>query len=238
MYKHLSCAAFKIKLTTGSGNAGTCEKLHDRSRIRLRQKAGMCASALRRRSAEARLLRLWVRIPLGTWIFVCYECCVLSGRGLCDELIPRPEESYRLWCVVVCDLETLWIWMVLAHAGLSRQKQTNRAQVQKWIAPPALTRRKYTRNISYGSRRVVRRAENLTTFMCRLTWNLRASTSCNPSGPVQACTGFALPLPVPFMALSMLALRAVIAFLCFFYIAIISTNNAKYIIFILTIFIL
>jgi hypothetical protein len=32
-------------------------------------------------------------------------CFVLSGRGLCDELITRPEESYRLWCVV-CDLET------------------------------------------------------------------------------------------------------------------------------------
>ena len=47
MYKHLSCAAFKIKLTTGSGNADTCEKLHDRSRIRLRQKASLCASALR-----------------------------------------------------------------------------------------------------------------------------------------------------------------------------------------------
>jgi len=31
---------------------------------------------------------------------------VLSGRGLCDELIIRPEESYRLCCVVVCDLET------------------------------------------------------------------------------------------------------------------------------------
>jgi hypothetical protein len=30
----------------------------------------------------------------------------LSGRGLCDELITRPEESYRLWCVVLCDLET------------------------------------------------------------------------------------------------------------------------------------
>jgi hypothetical protein len=30
---------------------------------------------------------------------------VLSGRGLCDELITRPEESYRL-CCVVCDLET------------------------------------------------------------------------------------------------------------------------------------
>ena len=32
--------------------------------------------------------------------------CVLSGRGLCDALITRPEESYRLWCVVVCDIET------------------------------------------------------------------------------------------------------------------------------------
>jgi hypothetical protein len=31
---------------------------------------------------------------------------VFSGRGLCDELIARPEESYRLWCVIVCDLET------------------------------------------------------------------------------------------------------------------------------------
>jgi hypothetical protein len=31
---------------------------------------------------------------------------VLWSRGLCDELITRPEESYRLCCVVVCDLET------------------------------------------------------------------------------------------------------------------------------------
>ena len=31
---------------------------------------------------------------------------MLSGRGLCDELITRPEESYRLCCVVVCALET------------------------------------------------------------------------------------------------------------------------------------
>jgi len=30
----------------------------------------------------------------------------LSGRGLCDGLITRPEESYRMCCVVVCDLET------------------------------------------------------------------------------------------------------------------------------------
>jgi hypothetical protein len=31
---------------------------------------------------------------------------MLSGRGLCDGLITRPEESYRLWRVVVCDQET------------------------------------------------------------------------------------------------------------------------------------
>ena len=62
--------------------------------------------SLRRRPAAARLLRSWVRIPPGAWIFVCCECCVLAGRGLWDELITRPEESYRLLCVVVCDLET------------------------------------------------------------------------------------------------------------------------------------
>jgi hypothetical protein len=60
-----------------------------------------------RRSAAARLLRSWVWIPPGAWMFVCCKCCVLSGRGLCDELITRPEESYRLWCVIVCDLENL-----------------------------------------------------------------------------------------------------------------------------------
>ena len=39
-------------------------------------------------------------------MFVCCECCVLSGRGLCDGLITRPEESYLLWRVVVCDQQT------------------------------------------------------------------------------------------------------------------------------------
>jgi hypothetical protein len=28
---------------------------------------------------------------------------VSSGRGLCDGPIPRPEESYRLWCASECD---------------------------------------------------------------------------------------------------------------------------------------
>ena len=37
---------------------------------------------------------------------VSCEFCVLSRRGLGDGPIPRPEESYRLCCVIVCDLET------------------------------------------------------------------------------------------------------------------------------------
>jgi len=32
-------------------------------------------------------------ISAGAWIFVCREYRVLSGRGLFDELITRPEES-------------------------------------------------------------------------------------------------------------------------------------------------
>jgi hypothetical protein len=58
------------------------------------------------KSAAVRLLRLRVWIPPGSWMSVSSERCVLSDRGLCDKLITRPEESYRLCCVVVCDLET------------------------------------------------------------------------------------------------------------------------------------
>ena len=55
---------------------------------------------------------------------VCCECCVLSGRGLCDELITRPEEFYRLWCVVVCDLETSRTsrpWPALARSATEKR---------------------------------------------------------------------------------------------------------------------
>jgi hypothetical protein len=79
---------------------------------------------LRRRSAAAHLLRSSVRIPPGAWMFVCCECCVLSGRCLCDELITRPEESYRLWCVVVCDLETSRMRRPWPAMGRSATKKT------------------------------------------------------------------------------------------------------------------
>jgi len=77
----------------------------------------------RSRSTAARLLRSWVRIPPGAWMFVCCECCVLSGRGLCDGLITRPEGSYRTWCVVVCDLETSRMrrpWPVLGRSATGK----------------------------------------------------------------------------------------------------------------------
>jgi hypothetical protein len=44
-----------------------------------------------------------VQIPPGRgYLSGCY---VLSGKGPCEELITRPEESYRLCCFNVCDLK-------------------------------------------------------------------------------------------------------------------------------------
>jgi len=81
---------------------------------------------LRPTSAAARLLRSWVRIPSGHWCLSVVSVCVLSGRGLCVGLITRTEEDYRLWCVVVCDLETAWMRRPWPTGGLLRQKQTNK----------------------------------------------------------------------------------------------------------------
>jgi len=75
----------------------------------------------------------------------------LSGRGLCDGLITRPEESYRLCCVVVCDLETSRIGapyiydishlrvnvpIVLKSGSLSLLEPSGRAQACNGIALP------------------------------------------------------------------------------------------------------
>ena len=83
---------------------------------------GACRSqwprGLKSRSAAARQLRLWVRILPGAWMFASCVCCVLSGRGLCVGLVTRAEKSYRLWCVVVCNLEISSMgrpWLALGH---------------------------------------------------------------------------------------------------------------------------
>jgi len=79
---------------------------------------------LRRKFAAARLLRLLFRIPLRAWMYVCCDCCVLSGRGLCDGMITRPEESYRLWCVVVCGLETSCMSRPWPNGGCCARKKS------------------------------------------------------------------------------------------------------------------
>ena len=51
---------------------------------------------------------------------------MLSGSVLCEELITRPEESYRIWCVVVYDLENLVNEEALANwEGFCPQNKTN-----------------------------------------------------------------------------------------------------------------
>ena len=52
------------------------------------------------------------------------------------------------------------------------------------------------RNISWGWRRLVREADNLTTFMCPMSWKSGSLNLLEPSGPHQACYGTPLPLPV------------------------------------------
>jgi hypothetical protein len=55
---------------------------------------------------------------------------VLSGRGLCNELITLPEESYRLWCVVVLwsrnlvNEESLAYWRTVAPKERKTERQT------------------------------------------------------------------------------------------------------------------
>ena len=63
-----------------------------------------------------------MRIPQEAWIFFSYECCVLSVRGLSDELISRREDSYRLLCVAVRDLENLIIRRPCSNGGFAPEE--------------------------------------------------------------------------------------------------------------------
>ena len=119
---------------------------------------------LRHRSAGARLLRLCVRIPPRAWMFVCCECCVLSGRGLCDELITRPEESYRLWCVVMCDLETSRMrrpWPALGRSATARKKNI---YIYVYICIYIYIRHKRTEYHNYGRGKVCQDREFFLTM--------------------------------------------------------------------------
>ena len=45
-------------------------------------------------SAAARNAGIASSNPAGACLSVCFECCVLSGTGLCDRPITRPEDSH------------------------------------------------------------------------------------------------------------------------------------------------
>ena len=93
-------------------------------------------SGLRRGSSAVRLLGLRVRIPLGAWVYVSCECCVLSCSSLCGWPIPRPEKSYRLWYVIVCDLETSSTrrpWLALGCCARNKRKCEGPSVPNDWM---------------------------------------------------------------------------------------------------------
>jgi hypothetical protein len=90
-------------------------------------------------------------------MFVCCECCVLSGRGLCDWLITRPEESYRMCRVVVCDQETSKTRRLMPATGLWKIQP-------QWVVTP----RKQTTNM--GSYNTITITKDLYLYIGAWWW--------------------------------------------------------------------
>jgi hypothetical protein len=55
--------------------------------------------------------------------YVLLDLITVMMFDLCDELITRPKESYRLWCVVVCDLQNLKNEEAVTRVGSQRHKK-------------------------------------------------------------------------------------------------------------------
>ena len=88
---------------------------------------------LRRRSAAARLPRLWVRIPPEAWRFVCCECCVccqVEVSAISWSLVQRsPTDSGASLCVIWKPPE----WGGVAHrVGGGPPKKTNILKTVTW----------------------------------------------------------------------------------------------------------
>lgn len=82
-----------------------------------------------------------VRIPPEKWMSVFCECRVLSGRGLCDEPIPCPKKSYRLWCATVYDLETPRMWRSCPSLGCCTRGEKKEGVI--WVQEAVLTRSRH-----------------------------------------------------------------------------------------------
>jgi len=141
---------------------------------------------LRRRSTAARRLRLWFRIPPGAWMFVCCEFCVLSGRGLCDGLIIRPGESYRLWRVVVCDLETSKMRRLKPATGLWEIQPKGRNAKKTTTTTTEAVTDNYFESKCYIRLNKVKCTRNIKAYWLERQWKLRTWRShflfqCNDS---------------------------------------------------------
>ena len=95
----------------------------------------------RRGYTVTQLLRLRVPIPPAASASASLECCALSCRGFCFILNTYGKESYRMWCVVVCDLETSGMkrtWPNLGFRGkykqndLSVKSNTHSFPITRW----------------------------------------------------------------------------------------------------------
>jgi len=83
---------------------------------------------------------------------------VLSGRDLCEELIIHPEESYRLWCIVVCDVETSWMRRPWPTGGCRAKKKESKLPTLVWRSAVNLKR----------SQMSLRKFLNMGYFLVRL----------------------------------------------------------------------
>ena len=81
------------------------------------QRRSQWPRGLRRRSAAARLLGLWVRIPPVAWMFVCLVsvvCCQVEVSATSWSLVQKSPTDCG---ASVCDLETSWMMMPWLTGG-------------------------------------------------------------------------------------------------------------------------
>jgi len=89
-----------------------------------------CPRGIRRGSAAARLLGLWVRIPPRACMPVSFEYCFLSGRGICVGLITRPEEPYMsVLCPTYRKGEASIMWRPRSSRGCCGLRNKNISQL-------------------------------------------------------------------------------------------------------------
>ena len=93
-------------------------------RLQLRRFYQLAGMNSVRRTKQAEYLNVWSRRTVKKLI-----CTVSSEFGL----IPRPEESYRLWCVVVCDIN------FKNEAALARVRLFCQREVQNFLKEVMLT---------------------------------------------------------------------------------------------------